>query len=47
MDRINEAKIWALEYEVEQTYNFRKNRFKNRMAAETYASAHLSDGSNS
>lgn len=35
MDKINEAQIWVPEYEVEQKYNAMKNRFKNRMAAES------------
>lgn len=35
IDKINEARIWVPEYEVEQKYNSMKNRFKNRMAAES------------
>lgn len=35
MDKINEAQIWVPEYEVEQKFNSMKNRFKNRLAAES------------
>ncbi|WP_242945148.1 DUF4298 domain-containing protein [Oribacterium sp. C9] len=35
MNKIYEAQIWVPEYEVEKKYNSMKNRFKNRLAAES------------